>query len=425
MFRRDRIFYGACAIFLAGVILALLDFEFALLFIVGAYLFRPALHVFDLAWKHADERQVQIHSQTGALRILAGIALLVLTGGSISFGSDTPVNAAVQKAYDLRLDGQVDAARLLLEEYTLINDTNASAWYELARTFYYMAPGQPRMMKYKVKSAATAISKAVALEPDNPLYRYFAAQVQFLNSYMALQENEDSAKSYVNDMCRAYDAVLEVQPGHPEVLLNLVELYGTLPAAWGGDTVRATQYADQLPEADYVVVGKAHCILMPEDFDRIGYWQELLLEHPGDASVLDELGRTCLRAGESDKGTAYLHEALQADPANTLPYLVLANHHILRVLRDVQTADVSLPLAMEALNEYLATEPIPAYKGYALGILSKLNYYLQNNVEADSLSKEARATDDFYSKATAIPLADLFVPPGVMPHHHTYLLQPF
>jgi len=87
MIKRDKIFYAACGIFLVGVILALMQYEFALLFIVGAYLLRPTLHVFDLAGKHTDERQVHIHSRSGNVAFIAvmltaiGLALLRVANG--------------------------------------------------------------------------------------------------------------------------------------------------------------------------------------------------------------------------------------------------------------------------------------------------------------------------------------------------------
>ncbi len=87
MIKRDRIFYAACGLFMVGIVLALMEYEFALLFIVGAYLLRPTLHVFDLAGKKADERQVQIHSRSGNVAFIAviitaiGLALLRIANG--------------------------------------------------------------------------------------------------------------------------------------------------------------------------------------------------------------------------------------------------------------------------------------------------------------------------------------------------------
>jgi len=81
MIKRDRIFYSACGIFLVGIILAILDYEVGLLFLVGAYLLRPTLHAFDLADKYADERQVVIHSRSGNVAFIA--VMLAAVGFSL------------------------------------------------------------------------------------------------------------------------------------------------------------------------------------------------------------------------------------------------------------------------------------------------------------------------------------------------------
>jgi len=69
--KKDKIFYSACGIFIIGVLLAIMGYDLALLFIVGAYLLRPTLHAFDLAIKYADERQTQIHSRAGNIAFIA------------------------------------------------------------------------------------------------------------------------------------------------------------------------------------------------------------------------------------------------------------------------------------------------------------------------------------------------------------------
>lgn len=80
MFKRDRIFYFACAISCAGVILAIMGYEFSLLLFVAAYLLRPALHEFGLGKQYADERELAIHSRSGNLAfvilILAAVGMV-------------------------------------------------------------------------------------------------------------------------------------------------------------------------------------------------------------------------------------------------------------------------------------------------------------------------------------------------------------
>ena len=77
MIKRDKIFYSACGLSGVGLILAFMGYSFSLLLFVGAYLLRPALHEFGLAKRYADERQLEIHSQSGNLAFIIVILSMV------------------------------------------------------------------------------------------------------------------------------------------------------------------------------------------------------------------------------------------------------------------------------------------------------------------------------------------------------------
>lgn len=76
MIKRDRVFYAGGVLFAIGVLLALMEYEIALLFLVGAYLLRPTLHALGLGRRYADERQIQVFSRSG------NIAFLVMMFGA-------------------------------------------------------------------------------------------------------------------------------------------------------------------------------------------------------------------------------------------------------------------------------------------------------------------------------------------------------
>jgi hypothetical protein len=78
MNRRDKIFYFAFALCLAGVVLAIMGYDFALLLFVAAYLLRPSLHEFGLAKQYADERQLVIHSRSGNIGFI--VVMLAAVG---------------------------------------------------------------------------------------------------------------------------------------------------------------------------------------------------------------------------------------------------------------------------------------------------------------------------------------------------------
>lgn len=78
MFQRDRIFYVACGLCVAGLALAFMGYDLSILLFVAAYLLRPALHEFGLAIQYADERRLVIHSRSGNIAFI--IVILAAVG---------------------------------------------------------------------------------------------------------------------------------------------------------------------------------------------------------------------------------------------------------------------------------------------------------------------------------------------------------
>jgi hypothetical protein len=78
VFKRDPIFWWAIGTFVAGIILAIMGYEMAVVLIVGAYLIRPTLHAFDLAERFEDERQIINHSRAGNIAFI--VTMLTVIG---------------------------------------------------------------------------------------------------------------------------------------------------------------------------------------------------------------------------------------------------------------------------------------------------------------------------------------------------------
>ena len=63
MLKKDKIFYIACDLSVAGIILAFMEQELWFMFFVTACLLRPALHEFSLGKQYTDERQLIIQAE--------------------------------------------------------------------------------------------------------------------------------------------------------------------------------------------------------------------------------------------------------------------------------------------------------------------------------------------------------------------------
>jgi len=340
-------------------------------------------------------------------RLWISLALAgAIATASLGLGSctQTESDGIVQQAYELRINGKANEARALLDQATTDDPDNALAHYELARTKFQIALGEPQQLLDNLGDIQQSIERAVEHEPDDVTYRFFA----------------DVAK-----MCSSYQSVLELQPDYREASLYLVELYATVPEDMGGDVSKAEGYAAQLEGIDEIFGAKARSLLLPDEADRVDYWQRVLDAHPGNADVLVELGRAYLFRGEGEDGARYFEEAVSVDAEKSILFLDLARYHAMTVMRDEGLKDTALPAAEQAITRYLDSDPILPMRAFALGLLANIKSGMGDVQRAAQLVEEANTTDPFFSKAFGVPSPDLFVPPGEVSHNHRYLLRPF
>lgn len=365
-------------------------------------------------------------SRTQSLWISLGVASAI-AAASLGFASCTQPDSGptVQQAYELRMHGKADSAKALLEQMLSEDSANSLAHYELARTKFQIGLVAPRQLVDNLSDIQNSIEQAVVHEPDNVIYRFFAGRLAFFQAYISLNMNPAGAKDDVARVCSTYESVLELQPDYREASLYLVELYATVPEDAGGDVSKAEGYAAQLEETDEIFGAKARSLLLPDEVDRVDYWQRVLDAHPGNADVLVELGRASLFRGEGEDGARYFEEAVRMDPEKNILFLDLARYHLMTVMSDEGLKDTALPAAEEAFNRYLDSEPIPPLEAYTLVLLARVKYGMGDNEGADELIEQANTADPYISKAFGVPTPDLFVPPGEVSHNHRYLFRPF
>lgn len=335
------------------------------------------------------------------------------------------LDETVQKAYELRMNGKADSARVLLEQAIAEDSTNALAHYELARTKQHMALGDMEQLFDMIEEAHYSIERATEHDPDNVIYTFFAGCMSSVQAYISLHRDQPDTKEKYAKACGVYESVLELKPDYHEALLYLVEIYGVLPEDKGGDKSKAEQYARQLEEMDAVFGAKAREILMPPEVDRIEYWEQVLKSHEGNADVLERLGKAYLIEGQVEAGAKCFEDAIQVDSNKTILDLDLARYHFMTIMRDEKLKDTALPLAEEAINRYLRSDPIPPLEAFTLGLLAMIKRGMGEETMAEELRNKAEAIDPYYSKATAIPSQDLFIPLGEISHNFNYFFRPF
>lgn len=326
----------------------------------------------------------------------------------------------VKTAYSMRLSGEVDEAKALLDEIIVKDSTNALAWYELARTQHHMMLGGGG---FSPQDILTSISKAVQYDNDNVVFAYYKANICFLNAY-ASQENTND---YVTQSCEAFRKVLKLNPHYKEAILSLVEIYGLLPAEMGGDRAEAQKYAASLEELDKYYFARANSVLLEEDADKIAYWQNVLKDDPNNVKMNEELGKTCFLNGDIEMGTKYMQNAMALDPINNLPQLNIARAHVMMVMQNKGDKDTNLEQASNAFNKYIEIgyDNVSSLKAYTLGWEAKIKGFQGDSEAAENLIAEAKSLDPYYSKAFGVPQAYLFSPPDEVSSNFSSFFSPF
>ena len=347
-----------------------------------------------------------------------------------------PAEDVAMDAYNLRMQGKVDEAKTLLEQDISRNPNNAAAHYELARIQLHMALGGGRTTFDMIGDAQETIDKAVELDPKNVIYPFFAGHVNYLQAYYYLKTG-GQPKEKLARAIGAFESALRLKPDYHQAMLRIVELYSQFPEEDGGDKSKAEQYAKQLEALDEVFGAKARSILLPEEVDRVDYWQKVLKKHEGNADVIEELGKAYLRADKVDDAVSYFEKAIEINPEKVFLFLDLSIYHTFRAMRagdDKELLHKALTSGDAAVTRYIESEPILPMLAYALGVQSKYEGFgpwdsypshLGDKKQAQALYDRAETLDRYFSKATGAPNPDLFIPPGEISQNHRYLMRPF
>lgn len=352
--------------------------------------------------------------------------MLILTiqfSGSCSYQGTRP-DEDVQNAFNLRMNGKVDQAKVLLEKILVKDSTNAMAHYELARLKHYMLTGGGNV---KIEDIVSSINKAASNDPENVTYAYYKAVTYFLNAFSAMQHGQDKVKPLITETCIEFEKVLKLKPDYYEAMMYLVEIYGMLPKDMGGDSVKAVAYAEKLVKINSYFGAKAKAALLPENSDLVKYWENFLAADKKNPELLMEVGKAYLIKDDPKNAERYYNEAKKLDPSKNILILDLARYHVYLVMQNKDLAKTELPVAKVFLEEYLKSvpEPIIPLKSYAMGLLVRADMFLGNQAQAEKLMGVAKALDPYFSRASGIPTLLLFDPPDKICHHYFSFFSPF
>jgi len=352
-------------------------------------------------------------------------ALIISYGMASCMGEQS--NEKVFEAYELRINGHTDSAKVILEELLAIDSTNALAWYELCRTTLHLGLSNPRAIKESLDEALRCINLAVENDPDNAWYLSYKGGIETLHFYMGMQMGNENAAEYLEKVEETYNSVFHIDPSYYENKLTLVESFGGLPADMGGDPEKAEKYAGELEKADLIAGAKARELLMPEDADYVTFWKEIIEEYPENADANQALGRVYLFMENIDEAKNYYQKAIDLDPSKNVLFLDLGRYYMMIAMQNPALIDSVAPFIEVQFNKFLnfTPEPINPMKAWAYGTLAMINHRAGNKELAEKYKGMAKELDPFYSRASAKPGKAIYSPPDVVVHDQGYYLSPF
>jgi len=336
-------------------------------------------------------------------------------------------DSKVMDAYELRMSGNADSAKVLLEQIINEDSTCAVAWYEMSRTEQHTGLGNMRALKDHLNNALFNIEQAVKYEQESARYLYFKGVLQSFDLYMKLQMEGGNLTVNLQQIEGTYLKVLEINPQVYEAKLSLVELFYFIPPDMGGDSIKAEDYAQELEKEDLVCGAKAREILMAEDADYITFWSDLIAENENNAELIEALGRIYLYENDVEKAWANFETVLQMDNSKNYLYRDMGRFYTMQAMQGQITIDSAVPLIVAEYENYLFSQPEPcnSMKAWAKGQMAMLKFRTGDEEDGNLLLEEAKTLDPYFSRAFGAPDKKLFIPPDAVSYDFAYLSRPF
>ena len=95
------------------------------------------------------------------------------------------------RAYELRINGQADSAKVLLEKSLKKDSTSALAWFELTRTNQHIGLANPQKMLESMNEILLQINMGVKFDSENVYYLSYKGSIETLNLYMSLMTGKN------------------------------------------------------------------------------------------------------------------------------------------------------------------------------------------------------------------------------------------
>ena len=349
----------------------------------------------------------------------------------ISTGPGYPqeINETTLDAYNLRMNGKADSARIIIENYLEEDSTDAMVNYEYARTLFHITPLLRDSLNQTVYSKQDSINlslahkyvdRAIQSFPGN--YRFYWAKIwipkirEFKISWDSLTEE---AVLIYRENIGYLEKALELSPGNERLINSLSGYYFRLQNQ--GTVVDSLRLAELNTLNRRYFFGddiysefRKFRITFGEEMqteNKIILCEQKLKKDSSNSNLTYILSRLYLENEEHGKALNIWKEAMKYNPELYREYLRTAtglyrfSWFTYRELRPEY-----MQLAKDVISAYIDEEPIVPYKIYALKQLALVYELNEENEQAEIIRKEAQKLDP-YIYAREGEWEDLYISP--------------
>ncbi|MBU4486292.1 MAG: tetratricopeptide repeat protein [Candidatus Delongbacteria bacterium] len=237
---------------------------------------------------------------------------------------------------------------------------------------------------------------------------------------------KDVTKSFAKAV-ESYESVLAIKPDYHQAKLYLVELFTMIPRDMGGDSIRAEKYVLELESADIVLGAKARDLILPDDADRVEFWQKILKNNQNKTGINEALGKAYLYEDNVEEAKKCFENEIRLDPNKNILYVDIGRYYLMQAMQNRNKIDSLSTYVIDAFEVYLNSkpEPINSMKAFALGNQAMIKFQSSDKEGGKVLQQKAESYDPNYSKAFGTPSKLLFDQPDKVSDAHSYFSRPF
>jgi len=322
---------------------------------------------------------------------IAGGAILLLVVATAT-AAENP-NTIAEKAYELRLAGQVEEAVQQLEAGLVEQPQAAVLHYEMARAKLYL---------FDFPSMQREAEAAALNEPENPKYHYFAAIASCYSLIDAAHhQDEGRMKTLGRHAIDELEAALASDPDYHQARFELVRLSVEMAGDVGVKVDDTEPHVRLLEEKDPVLGAKARCCLVDEK-EKKKIWDKILTDYPEDSRALFEAAEGLIEVGDLERASECLDKAIRKNRENCYGLLRLGMAYSIQEDWD---------RAMGLTQRYLLLKPPIALKAFAMDRLGRIHSRMGDEAKSRELIQNARELDPHVWQTFMPPPQEIFVSP--------------